>query len=297
MILELTAEQKAFKQQVERFAREIVAQRAAGIDKSGEFPTDVMHAAAGQGLLGVTIPKAWGGAGRDYVSYALAIEAIAQGERHRRRVAVGHQLARRRGHRARGPRSAARAVAAEAGARRGDRRLRAVGARRRYRRRQSADEGASESGGGYRITGRKSGSPTPRKRRWRSCSRARGPGCAARGSPRFSCRWTRRESRGPRAPTRSASAASAAWISTWTSPSPTTRCSATWTRVSDWRCGRCRAAASRLRRRRWASARRRSTRRSPTRSSESSSVSRSPTIRRFSGCWPTWRPSWPPRGC
>src|SRR5512141_2701012 len=78
MILELTAEQTAFQQHVERFAREIVAQRAAGIDKSGEFPADVMHAAAGQGLLGVTIPKAWGGLGRDYVSYALAIEAIAR---------------------------------------------------------------------------------------------------------------------------------------------------------------------------------------------------------------------------
>src|SRR5215207_1075936 len=78
MFLELTPDQDAFKQQAERFAREIVAQRAAGIDKSGEFPTDVMHAAAGEGLLGVTIPKAWGGAGHDYVSYALAIEAIAR---------------------------------------------------------------------------------------------------------------------------------------------------------------------------------------------------------------------------
>ncbi|HEY2149802.1 MAG TPA: acyl-CoA dehydrogenase family protein [Vicinamibacterales bacterium] len=78
MVLELSPEQEAFKQTAERFAREIVAQRAAGIDKSGEFPADVMHAAAGEGLLGVTIPKAWGGAGRDYVSYALAIEAIAR---------------------------------------------------------------------------------------------------------------------------------------------------------------------------------------------------------------------------
>ena len=78
MFLELTPEQKAFQQLVEQFAREIVAQRAAGIDKSGEFPADVMHAAAGHGLLGVTIPKAWGGLGKDYVSYALGIEAIAR---------------------------------------------------------------------------------------------------------------------------------------------------------------------------------------------------------------------------
>ena len=78
MILELTDDQKAFQSTAEKFAREIVAQRAAGIDKSGEFPSDVITAAAGYGLLGVTIPKAWGGAGRDYISYALAIEAIAK---------------------------------------------------------------------------------------------------------------------------------------------------------------------------------------------------------------------------
>jgi butyryl-CoA dehydrogenase len=78
MILELTDDQKAFQAIAQRFAREIVAQRAAGIDKSGEFPADVLHAASAHGLLGVTIPIAWGGAGRDYVSYALAIEAIAK---------------------------------------------------------------------------------------------------------------------------------------------------------------------------------------------------------------------------
>src|SRR5712692_9528404 len=78
MVLELTDDQKAFQATAQRFAREIVAQRAAGIDKSGEFPSDVMHAAAEHGLLGVTIPKAWGGAGRDYLSYALAIEAVAR---------------------------------------------------------------------------------------------------------------------------------------------------------------------------------------------------------------------------
>src|SRR5207245_5297284 len=78
MILELTAEQEAFKQSIEQFAREVVAPRAAAIDESGAFPLDVMRAAAGHGLLGVTIPTRWGGAGRDHVSYALAIEAIAK---------------------------------------------------------------------------------------------------------------------------------------------------------------------------------------------------------------------------
>jgi len=77
MVLELTAEHLAFKQSIEQFAREVVAPRAAGIDESGEYPLDVMRAAAGRGLLGATLPSEWGGAGLDFLSYVLAIEAIA----------------------------------------------------------------------------------------------------------------------------------------------------------------------------------------------------------------------------
>ncbi len=78
MHLELSADQRAFQTSIEKFATEIVAPRAALIDKTGEYPADVMHAAATHGLCGVTIPKAWGGLGKDYISYALAIEAIAK---------------------------------------------------------------------------------------------------------------------------------------------------------------------------------------------------------------------------
>jgi len=78
MILELSPEQRTFQQSIKQFATEIVAPRAALIDKTGEYPSDVMHAAAGQGLCGVTIPKQWGGLGKDYVSYALAVEEIAK---------------------------------------------------------------------------------------------------------------------------------------------------------------------------------------------------------------------------
>jgi butyryl-CoA dehydrogenase len=78
MNLELTPEQQAFQESARQFAREVVAPRAAAIDESGEFPVDIMRAAAGRGLLGVTIPTDWSGAGRDYVSYALGIEAVAR---------------------------------------------------------------------------------------------------------------------------------------------------------------------------------------------------------------------------
>ena len=78
MTFDLTPEQQSFKSSVEDFARDVVLPRAAAIDESGVYPTDVIRAAARRGLTGVTIPAAWGGAGRDYISYALAIEAIAR---------------------------------------------------------------------------------------------------------------------------------------------------------------------------------------------------------------------------
>jgi butyryl-CoA dehydrogenase len=78
MNFDLTNDQRSFRERIERFASDVVAPRAASIDKTGEYPADVMHAAAQEGLFGVTIPRAWGGGGRDYVSYALAIEAIAK---------------------------------------------------------------------------------------------------------------------------------------------------------------------------------------------------------------------------
>jgi alkylation response protein AidB-like acyl-CoA dehydrogenase len=78
MIFDLSDEQRTFKESVEQFARDVVAPRAAAIDEHGEYPLDVIRAAAAHGLLGVTIPAAWDGAGRDYVSYALAIEAVAR---------------------------------------------------------------------------------------------------------------------------------------------------------------------------------------------------------------------------
>ena len=77
MILELTEGQASFQRTIERFAADRVAPEAPGIDDQGTFPRALMREAAGLGLMGVTIPTEWGGAGRDYISYALAVEALA----------------------------------------------------------------------------------------------------------------------------------------------------------------------------------------------------------------------------
>ncbi len=78
MTLEPTSEQREFEKQVRAFADDDVAPVAARIDEEDEFPRELVRKCGEHGLMGVTIPKEWGGAGRDYVSYALALEAIAR---------------------------------------------------------------------------------------------------------------------------------------------------------------------------------------------------------------------------
>lgn len=78
MILAPTDEQRAFQEAADRFAREHVEPVAAQIDESGAFPAGIVRQMGALGLLGVTVPAEWGGAGRDYVCYALAIEALAR---------------------------------------------------------------------------------------------------------------------------------------------------------------------------------------------------------------------------
>lgn len=78
MVLELTDAQQAFRASVSEFAARIVAPRAPAIDEADTFPIDVMREAARHGLLGMTVPKSWGGLGLDYVSYAVAVEAVAR---------------------------------------------------------------------------------------------------------------------------------------------------------------------------------------------------------------------------
>jgi alkylation response protein AidB-like acyl-CoA dehydrogenase len=78
MDLELTGAQQAFRDRVAQLAGDIVAPRASAIDETAEFPRDLVAEAAKLGLMGVTIDREWGGAGLDYVSFALAVESLAR---------------------------------------------------------------------------------------------------------------------------------------------------------------------------------------------------------------------------
>jgi butyryl-CoA dehydrogenase len=73
-----TPEQQAFADAAARFAAERIAPLAGRIDEEAAFPRALVREAAALGLTGATVPCEWGGAGRDYVAYALALEAVAR---------------------------------------------------------------------------------------------------------------------------------------------------------------------------------------------------------------------------
>lgn len=73
----LTEEQRMIRDTVRRLAQEVIAPRAREVDESGRFPQENFEAMAELGLMGLPMPEAYGGAGADTVSYALAVEEIA----------------------------------------------------------------------------------------------------------------------------------------------------------------------------------------------------------------------------
>jgi butyryl-CoA dehydrogenase len=77
MNLELNEDQLAIQKSVREFAAAEVAPRAVEIDRTAEFPRDVVKKCAEMGLMGACVPEAWGGAGLDSISYAIIIEELS----------------------------------------------------------------------------------------------------------------------------------------------------------------------------------------------------------------------------
>jgi butyryl-CoA dehydrogenase len=78
MDFNLTKEQQLVRTVMREFTRNEVEPLAAEMDESGEFPRDIVRKMGELNILGMVVPKEWGGAGVDTISYMLAIEEIAK---------------------------------------------------------------------------------------------------------------------------------------------------------------------------------------------------------------------------
>lgn len=78
MEFDLTRDQQMIRDVVRDFAQGEIVPRAAEIDRTGQFPMDIVKKLADLDLMGLPFPEEYGGAGADYTSYCLAVEEISR---------------------------------------------------------------------------------------------------------------------------------------------------------------------------------------------------------------------------
>src|SRR5437588_12533474 len=76
----LNEEQQAIRDTCRDFAEQEIKPLAEEMDRTGEFPYEVVRKMGELGLLGLPFPEEYGGAGADFLAYCIAIEEISRGD-------------------------------------------------------------------------------------------------------------------------------------------------------------------------------------------------------------------------
>ncbi len=76
----LSAEQREIQALARDFARSEIGPHAAEWDRNHHFPRELYGKLAELGLMGVSIPEEYGGAGADFVSYILVLEELSRAD-------------------------------------------------------------------------------------------------------------------------------------------------------------------------------------------------------------------------
>src|SRR5215467_5986508 len=79
MDFELTDEQRLVRETARAFTDNEIVERARENDRNEHFDLDLVAKIAAQGYLGAIIPREYGGAGLDYITYGLVVEEIGRG--------------------------------------------------------------------------------------------------------------------------------------------------------------------------------------------------------------------------
>lgn len=90
MTIFLTEEQERIRDTARSFARRSLIPHAAEWDHSAAFPREALRELGRLGFMGMTVSPEWGGAGLDYLTYAIVIEEIAAGDGTVSTIVSGH---------------------------------------------------------------------------------------------------------------------------------------------------------------------------------------------------------------
>lgn len=78
MLFRTTDEHEALRKQVREFVETEVKPIAMILDKESKFPHEAIKKFAEMGFMGLPYPKEYGGAGKDILSYAIAVEELSR---------------------------------------------------------------------------------------------------------------------------------------------------------------------------------------------------------------------------
>ena len=80
MDFQLSQEQREIKDRAAGFADREVAPYAAELDREDRFPVETFERLADEGFTGLCVPREYGGAGLDFLSYVLLLEEISRAD-------------------------------------------------------------------------------------------------------------------------------------------------------------------------------------------------------------------------
>jgi butyryl-CoA dehydrogenase len=80
MDFELTDEQRLIRETARAFTDNEIVARARENDRNQHFDLELVAKLAGQGYLGAIVPREYGGAGLDYLTYGVIVEEIGRGD-------------------------------------------------------------------------------------------------------------------------------------------------------------------------------------------------------------------------
>ena len=80
MNFDLTEEHLMIQGMCRDFAREVIAPRSEEMERTGDFPYDIMDQMAELGMMGIPFPETYGGSGGDWVGMHVCIEEISRGD-------------------------------------------------------------------------------------------------------------------------------------------------------------------------------------------------------------------------